>query len=333
MATVQLLEIILTAAAIVLSIVGIIANCMSLSYFIKRQNKGLGNRLIMLLNFCDLVVSSICAFKAILNHLFPYGDPYSNVGATAQISSTISNFIYAIYAISFDCTGFSTCLISVCRTIKVCRPFFVIEGVWVAASFILYFFCSAAREITCNYIYYMKPMNDLEDVMKYYPLIFSLGTTFNIIATFISSVITLYWLTKKSTVRGSISKNKRHATVTVLILSTVFCPLNTIFISACVVYLCINFQVIKLDTTWWIHRTIVSNMMACLNSIINPIIYLTRKEEMRRFVLEIWRTFKDKFRTRAEENVVELTLRSHNDHPPVHVGIDPNIISDIFTRR
>ena len=48
-------------------------------------------------------------------------------------------------------------------------------------------------------------------------------------------------------------------------------------------------------------------------STVNPIIYLTRKKEMRQFVLEVWRTVKDKLsRSQAEPkvDVPGLTMRS-----------------------
>ena len=86
---------------------------------------------------------------------------------------------------------------------------------------------------------------------------------------------------------------------------------NTAFVSAALILLCIRLKLIE-DNAFWAYREIVFSIVQCLNSTVNPIIYLTRKKEMRQFVLEIWRTVKDKLSrsgSDSEVNVLELTVR------------------------
>ena len=285
----------LTAASIVLSLVGIVTNTMSLSYFMRRRNKGLGNTLLMLLSSCDLSVCSIYVLTAILAQIYPKVDDSDG----ARISYLVCWFIYKVV---FDCTGFSTCLLSVTRTIKVCRPFLSIKEVWIGASFLLYLLCSFGREFMCDYVLYIKPIENPTAFTNYAPLLFSLGVTFNVVAVFISSMITVYRLLRKNTVKGINTENSRHATVTILILSTIFCFLNSIFISLCLVAFCYNMGIFKIDSiekTAWSYSYIVWSMIICLNSTLNPMVYLTRKEDMRLHLAEMWTFLVEKLTTES----------------------------------
>ena len=208
--------------AILIDVIGIIANCLSLSYFIKRQNKGLGNRLLMLLNSCDLLVCCTNLPTAISYQVF--ATTGNEVARTCYLTCAI------IYGISFDCTGFATCLVSATRTIKVCKPFFSIKVAWTVTSFIVYFFYSSVREITSCYFMFIKPLEDIDTVKKYYIIIYSSGTTANVTAVVLSSIITAYWLLSKSELDGKTSNSNRHATVTILILSAAFFVINAVFI-------------------------------------------------------------------------------------------------------
>ena len=292
----------LITASILISLVGIMANCQSLSYFLKRQTKGLGNRLLMLLNTCDLVVCVVYVPRAVMEGVY--------IHHSVGIGYIVINIIYCI---CFDCTGFSTCLVSVTRTIKVCRPFYSLKGVWIAASFVLYSICSTVREISGNCYYWSNEKTYF--VTNYIPstyhlTIFTSMTSCNVTAVFISTVITAYWLLRKSQVEGNISKSNHHATITILILSTVFCLLNVTAIVYLAFVLLGDFRVIHengtISTSKALLYQIAWNVMICLNSTVNPIIYLTRKEEMRRHVLEIWRSLVDRFRAKSEGTGLQI---------------------------
>ena len=162
--------------------VGIVVNCLSLSYFLKNWKKGLGTRLLILLNFWDLIVVLFGFSNRILDFQEGYADGV---------------FFYAIafvYSIAYDCSGFSTCLISVTRTIKVCRPFFCIKGGWVAGSFILFFLCSFLRDFSCYYsIFTHEDVSNttiLIEIKRHYPLIVSIVVTFCVMSVLISTLTT-----------------------------------------------------------------------------------------------------------------------------------------------
>ena len=281
-------EIPVAIISIVVNTIGIIANCLSLSYFIKRENKGLPNRLFMLLNSCDLAVCLVYDLHmiALLNLRL------------RSIYETPDYFMIfeSIFYLFFDCTGFATCLISVTRTIKVCRPFYSIKGAWISVSFLFFFLCSFGREFTYRYLMAIFSPEDQDAVIKYHQLTVPLGITINVIAVFISTIVAAYWLLKKSTVSSNNSANSRYATVTIITLSTVFCCLNATFITIYGIMLCVTLGPIQWTETWNVFLVILFPMIMYLNSAINPTIYLARKEEMRRHVSETWQNLK-KFMT------------------------------------
>ena len=297
----------------VISIFGIIANCLSLSYFIKKQYKRLGDRLLMLLNSCDLMVCVVFIISAIFKLIFDLNLGFSMDTKMASYYGYVGT--HAIFDACFDVTGFATCLISVTRTIKVCDPFFSIKGSWVAASFLLYSVHGIAKETTYA-CWTFKIWND--DGINWNYDIFVLDNYFRKIrsstislsvlaAVFISTMITSYWLLNKNKIQGTVSESNRHATVTIQILSTVFCLLNVTVVLSLVFSVSFSFS---FDAEQWfpIFRYIAWNVLICLNSAVNPVIYLSRKQEMRQHVSETWSSLVIRFRTRPRDNGLYNTV-------------------------
>ena len=293
--------------------VGITFNFLSLSYFLKNWKKGLGTRLLMLLNVWDSIVVTTGFSNRIL--MFE-----QNI----EEGSIMSYYAIAfVHMLAYDCTGFSTCLISVTRTIKVCRPFYRLKGVWVAGCFISFFIYSFSREFTCYYpIFTNKDVTDdaiLSQIKRHYPLIVSIGVTLNLIFVLVSTLMTAYWLFKRSPIKGEMSENTRHATLTIIILSTVFCMLNIVYILGAILYQGITLGQIKDTARLQQFRNISFEAAYSLNSTLNPIIYLTRKSEMRQFVLDIWMTIRanvSRILVKQSNQGVERVNYLRNLYPP-----------------
>ena len=285
-------------------VIGILANCMLLFYFIKKQHKGLGNKLLMLLNVLDLLVCVTSVTTAVPWQI--YLNSGSNMAYILWFTST------SLYAISYDCTGFTTCLVSVTRTIKVCRPFYSIRGIWTGVSFLLYFLCSFAREFSNLYFQFIKRAENRETIKMTYAVAITSGITACIIAVVLSSIITAHRLLREKKLQENISESNRHATITILILSSTFCVLNAALVSVAVISFCIRIKVIEDNDLLWAFRDIILYSTQCLNSAINPIIYLARKKEMRQFVRELWKTVQDKLTRSGTKPAVELTVRIPN---------------------
>ena len=181
----------------------------------------------------------------------------------------------------------------------------------------LYVLCIYTREFIFCYLVKIRPVEDTNNVLIYYSAIVTSGTTFYIIVVVLSSLIAAYWLLRKtkSDIRGRKSESNRQATITILILSVTFCLVNATFISAGVMAFCIRTDVFEDSTYLRTYREIVFTLAQCLNSAINPMIYLTRKKDMRKFLLETWRNVVDKLSKSRAEPDLELRVRSSDVHP------------------
>ena len=267
----------LTTVLFSMGAVGVVANSVSLSYFTKKQNKGLGNRLLILLNCCDLAFCIMVLPTRILNHIPGRND-------------WIAWIVYILLEVSVRCSAFSTCLVSVTRTIKVCRPFafYSIKGILVGLSFLLYFLLALGNEIAFMIV------TEIINYRKEFYLIQSSSRTVIISVVAFSSIITACCLLKKNEIEENNTADKRHATVTIFILSAVFCLLNLTFISSYIT----NFFLLHEPTVriagYLRYLQIASHIAILLNSVVNPMIYMARKEEMREFVSDLWRLLKDK---------------------------------------
>ena len=249
--------------------VGIAANCLSLSYFMKNWKKGLGTRLLILLNFWDLTV----VLFGFTNRILVFRQDVQGESTAGKMSF----YAFALlYTIAYDCSGFSTCLISVTRTIKVCRPFYRLKGVWVLVCFSFLLMCSFSRDFTCYYPTFtntdVSNITIILEMKRHYPLIILIGVTFCVVSVLFSTLITAYWLLKRSSIKGEISENARHASVTIIILSTVFCLLNTVYILGAVVSLRVKLGQIKDTPNLELFRNICFEAAYSLNSITQRLI-------------------------------------------------------------
>ena len=141
---------------------------------------------------------------------------------------------------------------------------------------------------------YIIPVDDSDTILKYYSASMSSGISVCILVVASSSVITVFRLLRKNKLDEKISKNNRHAKIIILILSSTFCVLNATFVSAGLISFCTKLKLIEDSALLWSYRDIVFSLAQCLNSAVNPMIYKTRKKEIRQFVQEILRTVKDK---------------------------------------
>ena len=307
---------IITLVSFIISIIGILANTMSLLYYVKKANTGLGNRLLQLLNTIDIVVNVSYSVFAVQFYL--------NIHKMAGCSLIGAMITWSIYVIACDCAGFTTCLISLTRTVKVLRPFHNIKEKWVILAFVIYFIYTATRKASYIYLITMKIEPFAITIQDVYFIVFVIGMTLYVTAVFISTVITAQWLQKKIKVQGNTSNqadNSKHITTTILILSTVFFLINVFFISL--------LGNLSPGAGWGmeIWTLVVINVGVCLNSTINPMVYLVRNKGMRDFLVEIWVSVSSSMTSSREISTREDMAMSIRGEPTAQ----PTVLSDIST--
>ena len=253
--------------------IGTFANLTSLIYFIKKKDKTIGDKLLMLLNSVDLLLC-ICAtlLTAILSY---YGGTYTEYLVIAML------FIAIPYFLLIDGTAYVTCLLSVTRAIGIVSPFYQIRGKLLVVLGIIVFVVIEVLQMAFVTAVSVPGMFWL----VYFRLLVSLLVMLTVMC---ATIVAVYKLTRAD-LQGAtenVSRNNRKATWTVVILSALFLLFNTIFFGVSLA--------VSQDPSRGAGAQIfyVLFLAIPLNSSINPIIYLTRRGDMRRFYKDCLRKFR-----------------------------------------
>ncbi|KAL5250838.1 hypothetical protein ACHWQZ_G016546 [Mnemiopsis leidyi] len=264
-------------ASIPICILGTIFNSLCFSFFIRRRNKRLGDQLLLLLNILDI---SVCISGTITASLYFY--------LIAHRHSTHLDRSYWVFTVVFSTglsgTAFATCLLSFTRTIAMCFPFYKINRRYILFSILLFLLLQTVRQI-------VFAVNDKSEqgkiIQKYVGIIGIILLLLIIVSVLVSNTVsivklranTYQWKVKKiDTSKSRLRSNRRHATVTVITLSVVFCILNSLYISGYMV----NLHLGKGEELPFYHYTVW--LFIPLNSVLNPVVYFARKRGVRSFM-------------------------------------------------
>ena len=260
-----------------ISVCGTFANSLSLSYFIKKDNESLGSRLLMLLNSLDLLVCVIATVTILSFYVI------TNININRDV-------LHSLYQITVESTGFATCVLSVTRTIYLCFPFYKINGkaiVVATASFIVYLVIREVIALT------VSVTGELFWYLDVYTYLIITSFTLIIIVVVGSNIISAMKLLKNNEDElgaRRITELNRKMTVTVLILSVLFCSLNLVYLVLQVVVHVLFYLTLRRDipANFWTVFEFAYLIAIPLNSALNPIVYFTRKRGMRVYVNELW---------------------------------------------
>ena len=264
----------LMTIATCVSLLGTFSNLMSLSYFFTHRSKKLGEKLIVLLNVLDfLVCLSIAWF-----YLFEF---------YIHNAPLVTTFLNSSYLVFVECTGFTTALLTVVRTIVTYRPFYNPNNKIVVASFVVFTTCVTFKG---GLTIYFTHKTDEEVYFKFtlvYNCILVGLITADLLVVFIANLLTVCELLKpdrypKQARDPCSTKRSRHATVTIFILSVLFGVLNLLYVVMLYNY------VLGRETGSVFFRNLLASSAVPLNSALNPFVYFFRKTEMRRFFCRVF---------------------------------------------
>ena len=281
-------------AASTIATVGILSNSLSISYFIRKEKNSLPGKQFLLLNSLDL---TMCAASSVTLIWFAIeaadldsSDVYVGVMAYFKV------FLICLCQFLYEGTAFATCILSVCRSIKLWFPFYSINGkllAFLSATFYLYL---GLREMVGLYYTHLNIQDEthmgwdsLRDVVDYLVLVI-MSAILSVVA--VSNVLCIWTLINRKVAHrnneGPVRTN-RDATITIIIVSSFF----------------LFFNMVDLISAWvepppgpaifnfgeW--------LAVPLNSALNPVVYFLRKEAMR-------------------QHVKNLICRKRRVEPPLH---------------
>ena len=209
----------------------------------------------MFLNIIDLMLCIVTLATSILLALSLQGN--HELG-TPYIAAIVA------YILLIDGTGFATCVISVVRAIGISSPFYRIKGKLLVIVGVMVFILLEIIGVVVS-IFISSDMLVIARMAI---------TGLIVLVVFTTTLISVCKLCRAGKdLNASGKDNSRKASWTVIIISAVFSFLNFIFLAG-IVILFLGEPIIAVFSLFF---------AIPLNSAVNPIIYLTRRKDMRQF--------------------------------------------------
>jgi hypothetical protein len=243
------------------TILGTISNATSLSYFltqIKLNNRrtsteALNRRLFILLNILDILVC--ISLTALL------------IAVISSENMLIGICVYSFFMFAIMSTSFITCLLTVIRAISITWPHYGLNTKAVFVSVVLY----SLMILT------------LENILRKPCLVMELIVLISLfLVVVLSNTLCIVKL-----MRSKIASWKREATITVGILSILYCTLNIGFLVdfGTSIFKCNVYEYCPKEREPYVEM-INMFVLLPLNSACNPIVYFARNAEMRKFLMK-----------------------------------------------
>ena len=250
---------ILPTLSILIAIVGIASNALSLSYFVsviksnnrRRHGENCVTKLFATLNVFDLLVS-ISASLTLITYLAENWYCY--------------HIFLRVMLISVNTTSYLTCLLATVRAIHLVFPLYAIE--WKAVSISV-----AACIVISAPLQFIAPIYSFPILVCLFMIVVLVNA---------ASLVKLYLSQSFHTETKDI---KRRATITVAIVSGIYCVLNIGFLVSFGASYEGFYYSLEIPRSFVFITTII---LLPLNSACNPLVYLLRKEDMRSHVKSLW---------------------------------------------
>ena len=200
-----------------------------------------------------------------------------------KIPAPLHDILTSLYFINLEARGFATCLLITAHSIRLWAPFYSVRGRAVFYAAIIFTGYTVIREVKVTLVKVQDRTSFFEEGLYNIHmgiLLSEIGLM--LIATLAATILSsLKILIKPDTVKSP-RWRKVQATITMAILAGVFYIFNVFYLFAQVLYF---FYQVKL------RESIVGIVLyfgifyaVPLNSAVNPLIYLSRKRKMRRYL-------------------------------------------------
>ena len=278
---------------------GTITNAMSLSYFVMKirsctltKNRDASStKLFVALNVFDLLlsVSALTLFTS-----FKMYDGYT----TFRIVSCL------MYYISLYGTSYLTCVLAMVRAICFIFPFHLIKWLLVLVSMGIYSAVLMAALLTTWLSCYShhSSCRAIHAVSTHVRLFIVVVIFLVVLASNAIAVGKLFFSQSETEADNA---GKRRATITVGIISAIYCTCNIGFIVIQGIYLYSPSSYQNIPTVF---EEMFIYILLPLNSALNPLVYMTRNRDMRIYLYTLWRRL-TRVRRNKEANSAGPDLR------------------------
>lgn len=253
------------------TVIGLIFNLLSLSYFITQRGKNIRASSTESLNrglFVILNISDICVCIILTTTIIVYVLDDRDL-------DLFSMALDRAFSIALECTGFTTCLFGMMRVFSILLPNYKLKIKLIIASVV-------------SFVVFLILLIIISDTLKFQELRFM--ADFVIMISLLVIVIFSNTLCiVKLSLSPQVAKWKWEVTITIGILSVIYCVLNI----GMIVYLGFIIFVCDYNVDRWCRNpnfeATSAFILLPLNSACNPIVYFIRNRGMRNYVNNIWR--------------------------------------------
>ena len=261
----------------VFGIVGIPVNIISLFFFLSKDSKVIADILLVCLSFTDMATLTVSILR--------YAIPKHIVGTIAFLS--LGAFILTSSIIKV--------VLAVSRTVVVAKPFvrFKPSAVYTILGVLV---------IIINSFYLWMLLEENERVV-FGMIVNAAFITFVVVDAFCAATTTFYLLLKSKPKKvgntDAVNKREFRATVTILMISFLYISIHTASFS-------LNIHIASndiLDDESTLNKYLFAqNCLYCVNSVLNPVIYITRIKDLKHCIISKSRLFTSIFLHSADES-------------------------------
>ena len=261
-------------------ILGAASNALSFYYFWqvkpnprRRRNSSTSTRhLFRILNCFDLLIcaASLLLFITMLSSSGYKEDTFQHV---------LRHFFRSTFLLSVGFTYFVTCLLAVRRAINLTWPIYMVKRKSLDRAIVIFICVMVTLEVIYLANHFQETIEQ-EQVSYVHPSQIIQGAVLSSLFIIIISASIYTYVTLRKSYTQDHHKITRYATVTVGILSVIFCACNIgpLFVLATLKF--VDYQ----DGI----KNFCQHVLVPLNSALNPIVYFTRRAEMRSFLIDKW---------------------------------------------
>ena len=270
--------------SLLLTTTGTITNTISMSFFVRRKYRNIGDKLLVYLNTIDL---TICVFLLLSTTLSFFG----------LIPGNYDVLYFSTYEMFIELAGLITCFLCALRAISICKPLYQINKRKVYVCSILtatYVVGTKLYAIIACYVGdgTLSDNNGKFANSTYISAFVNAGLM--LVCPLIFSIISIRALKKQRPERaggdGAGTNSNEKATKMILILAAMFLTFN----SAWMIIMMYFFLADRKRNDRSINEiSMLSFVIVSTNSALNPIVYMTRNMEMNTYVKQLYNQFKD----------------------------------------
>ena len=272
-------------ASITIALTGVIANTLSLSYFLRKERKGLFSRLFIALNVSDLVLSVLMLISGILK--------MEGVGDTSQTAKILAlQIMDDIFVTIRNGTTWTTLLIYTTSAIKACDPHNRIKVRRMVIATIIYSGYNVPIFVFRATAHSYPPLKDNPKIQKNvlkFDFVEGLLVTIPVLLYAMQTTVTLFRVVRKKVGPEEVQGRDSHDAITALILSVIMLVCN-IPTQVLITVRPIHPELDVLKVSSGANGAMILGdaapiLLLPLKAVLNPIVYFARKQTMRLFFL------------------------------------------------